>query len=269
MPRSIHSPAPSGQGCIAAKFSSLVALSGSETSLLDALEEKPQSMKAGDLAKSLEKALPPLLVVKSGWLISQHINPQGHRSIVRSHHPGDILGFSDLAYRRSPYQSYAKSDAVVCPLTRRSLSELLARSPRLASIFLAISLIEQSQQDDRACVSGRNYAAGRVALFILQTLGRLRMVHAHSDDRFHCPLTQTDIGDLVGLTNVHVSRTFTRLEEEGHIKRRGAFIQILNADALKRVAGYTDRFGDYDFSWLPRAIIPGAEGSQSEPGTQA
>jgi CRP-like cAMP-binding protein len=239
--------------CIVSKFTSLVHLSEFEKGLLAELENNAVEVDGGDLILGAEQESPPLYIVKKGWLITEFTDPEGHRSLVRTHHPGDIIGFSDLPFRTTSYRTYAVSNSVICPFTRANLNVLFTTSPRLSSIFLTISLIEQSLQDDRARLSGTNYAAGRVALFILQTINRLSFIPNHSADRFYCPMTQTDIGDLLGLTNVHVSRTFKKLEDAAFITRKQSFIQILNKKELETLAQYTDRLKGYDFSWLPDA----------------
>lgn len=244
-------PKPKHRSCIVQKLSSLVRLTEDEAHLLEALEQDALTVAAGSQVTSMEADFPPLMVVKSGWLISERTDPDGHRRIVRTHHPGDIIGFADLSYRSTPCQTYAKSNASVCPFTRDSLKTLLSKSPRISALLLAISLIERSMQDDRALVTGRNHASGKLALFILQTLEKLQLVNHHSADRFFCPMTQTDIGDLVGMTSVHVSRTFKKLEEADCVSRNKSFIHVLDERQLEHISGYRSRLNAHEFSWVP------------------
>ncbi len=68
------------------------------------------------------------------------------------------------------------------------------------------------------------------------------------DGEFILRLTQDEIGDYLGLTAVHVNRTFRHLEEGGLIKRRLQRIAILQHDALADLGGYVSRAID------PRSI---------------
>ena len=81
----------------------------------------------------------------------------------------------------------------------------------------------------------------------------MKLVNRHLDDQFHCPLTQMDIGDLLGLTNVHISRTFAQLEKLRMIKRQSSFIKVLDRERLCRLTGYTDRFDGLNLDWLPES----------------
>lgn len=51
---------------------------------------------------------------------------------------------------------------------------------------------------------------------------------------------------------VHVSRMFTRLENEQLALRHKNFIRILDADALGDLVGFANRYRDLDLNWLPR-----------------
>ena len=90
-------------------------------------------------------------------------------------------------------------------------------------------------------------------MFILQTLDRLKLMGDHSTDQFHCPLTQVDVGDLVSMTSVHVSRTMGQLERLRLIERHGSFIKVLNRERLCELSGYVDRFERLNVDWLPDA----------------
>jgi hypothetical protein len=55
------------------------------------------------------------------------------------------------------------------------------------------------------------------------------------------PLTQEDIGDATGLTNVHVNRILRDLREEGVVEFHYRRLRIINPDKLADVAGVDPR----------------------------
>jgi len=61
------------------------------------------------------------------------------------------------------------------------------------------------------------------------------------DDEFVMRMTQDEIGDYLGLTSVHVNRTFRQLEEGGVIARRLQRVRLVDMDALKDMGGYIRR----------------------------
>lgn len=56
--------------------------------------------------------------------------------------------------------------------------------------------------------------------------------------RFSVPLTQADLGDILGLTDVHVNRVMMELRQQRLIKWKGAHAAILDWDRLVELAQF-------------------------------
>ncbi|WP_084398998.1 Crp/Fnr family transcriptional regulator [Henriciella aquimarina] len=244
-------PCEEAESCLAEKLRALAPINDRQSDLLAALEKERRTIEPGEALFEGNAPVNDLYVLKKGWVLSETVNAQGMRSVVRVHHPGDIIGASQVPYASTPYRAIARSEAIVCPFPRQNLVSLLSNSPRLSALLLTIAMIESAEQEDRASVFRRNSAKAKLALFVQQTFGRLRLMNTLLHDRFHCPLNQTDIGDVVGMTSVHVSRTFTRLEEEGGLERHGTFIRVRDESVLSAYSGYIDRYKQLDLSWMP------------------
>ena len=52
------------------------------------------------------------------------------------------------------------------------------------------------------------------------------------------PFNQSELGDLIGLTNVSVSKYMTQLSTEGFIERKGQRIVLRRRAELQRMIGY-------------------------------
>lgn len=65
------------------------------------------------------------------------------------------------------------------------------------------------------------------------------------------PLTQSDIGDAIGLTNVTVSRVLSEFEHDDLIERPNGELIIRDEQALRELCDFTDRHSDMDTSWFP------------------
>ncbi len=250
---SLVEPCEDADSCLAEKLGALAPLSANLSDLLADLEKERRGVSRGEIIFQAGEPTKNLYVLKKGWVVSEAFNARGVRSIVRVHHPGDIIGASQIPYAMTPYRGLAKSDAVICPFPRQRLDDVFRASPRLAALLLTIAMIESAEQEDRASVFRRNDAVAKLALFVQQTFGRLRLMNQLLHDRFHCPLTQADIGDVIGMTSVHVSRTFSRLEQDGCLTRHGQFIHITDNEALSAHTGYIDRYHELDLSWIPAA----------------
>jgi hypothetical protein len=59
---------------------------------------------------------------------------------------------------------------------------------------------------------GQRDARSRIAHLLLEILTRLRLIDRVKDNSFRLPMTQTQLGEAVGLTSVHVNRRPDRNE---------------------------------------------------------
>ena len=66
-------------------------------------------------------------------------------------------------------------------------------------------------------------------------------------------LTQEHIGDLLGLTNVHVNRMIRLLEDKLLIRRDRERITILDRPGLTKLASRPQREKRKELSWLPKS----------------
>src|ERR1700709_192819 len=63
-----------------------------------------------------------------------------------------------------------------------------------------------------------------------------------SEDSYALPLTQAELGDTTGLSNVHVNRTLQELRRQGLIELRGGRLKILNLPRLKAIAEFKSNY---------------------------
>jgi hypothetical protein len=68
------------------------------------------------------------------------------------------------------------------------------------------------------------------------------MVGLVQDDSFELSLTQVDIGEVTGLTSVHVNRVLRSLRERGLLKLANQRVDILNRKGLAALGDFDPRF---------------------------
>lgn len=240
--------------CMVEKLSHYITLSEDDRILLADLEKEETPYRRGEEIQHRGSEARHLFVAKRGWTYSFRVLQDGRRQIVRIHHPGDILGLGDLALGTASLTLRAAEDAVLCPFPRSALKQIFERSPRLTALLFSVTLREQVALSDTLHVI-RMTARERIAFLLLDLRARLCITNRHVTDTFRMPLTQSDIGDAVGLTNVYVSKVMTMLEAEGLIRRTGAMIRLVDPDALRRMCDYTDRYRTLDIGWFPAPVI--------------
>ena len=78
------------------------------------------------------------------------------------------------------------------------------------------------------------------------------MTHSIPEKGMMIPMSQQEIGDMLGLTNVTVSRELTALQVDGLIEKEGAHIRLMDISALIRMCEFKDRYNKIDTTWLPK-----------------
>ena len=238
---------------LTARLGQHLELNESERRTLAQIERGEQSLRAGETLMAESRKSDSLYIVRQGWMHSSVRSGRDGRQILMFHYAGDLIGTSSIAWAWAATTLTAVSDCVVTPVPKVSLGLLFKAQPRIAGLLYAIAAAENVAMSDRLTSIGRMEAADRLSRLLLDILARLRVTAGGIIDSFDLPLTQTDLGDALGLTKVHVNRTLQALERNGSIGRTGRRIRIIDEVSLIAVTGFIDRYSVVATDWLPAA----------------
>mgnify|MGYP002777766347 CR=1 FL=1 len=228
-----------------------IPLTHAERTALEEVSRRELRLKPGAVLMTQDKPNDRMFVVQHGWVHSARTLPNGSRQIVGFHYAGDLVGTSSIAWSIATNTVTAISDCIVSEMTKPELGRLFVEQPRLAGAFYAIASADFVAMGDRLTSVGRMGAVERLALMLLDMLARLRATAGGVIDSFDLPLTQQDIGDAVGLTKVHVSRTFGEMERRGLIARNARRVRVLEERKLIEMTGFVDRHNVIETDWVP------------------
>ena len=91
---------------------------------------------------------------------------------------------------------------------------------------------------ERVVSLGRRDARGRIAYLLCELLWRHAAVGLTDGDVFWLPLTQTELGDTLGLTPVHVNRVLREFRERRLISMQHRMLELLDVNGLQAIAGF-------------------------------
>lgn len=191
-----------------------------------------------------------LFIVERGRLFASVDLPGGERAITRLYFPGDIVGTANIPFDRATHTVTVSSTADLYIFPRRKLVEAFTNLPRIAAIFYTFAAMENAILNDRLVSIGRTKGLARLAALLLEICARQNLLHAPPTKDFGLGLTQAQIADAIGLTEVQVSRLFKELAEMGAILRHGRNVQIIDKAALVEIGQFTDRYDDLDLDWF-------------------
>jgi CRP/FNR family transcriptional regulator, anaerobic regulatory protein len=189
-----------------------------------------------------------------GWVLSSMTLADGSRQILKVHLPGDMLGSPSVALDRAAETLTALTPVKLRSISLSALGSLFTRAPHMAALLFLSAQQERVILMDRLCSIGRTSAECRLAALLVHLYDRLKLIQPDMEPRFDHPLTQEQIGDIIGLTAVHVNRVFRILQDKKLILRDGHGVELIDIAALRRLSGVPVRTLARDLSWLPKPL---------------
>jgi CRP/FNR family transcriptional regulator len=176
-----------------------------------------------------------LYVVRSGFFKTTLPLKNGQRTQVTAFMmPGDLMGMSGIGPGRYTCNSNALVDSSVCAIAFDTLEELSHTLPNLQRQFAKTMSREIVRENGVMLKLGTMNAEERLAIFLLN-LSKRYAARGESPTELNLPMTRDEIGSYLGLKLETVSRTLSRLQENGLIIVQVRFIRILDISGLERV----------------------------------
>ncbi|MAM86786.1 Crp/Fnr family transcriptional regulator [Allohahella sp. A8] len=240
--------------CLIDKMNYYIDLSSEEKSVLLDLESIKVQHKARTIIYHQEAQVGDIFVVKDGWVASFSQLPNGNRTILNIHYPGDIVGSSSMPFEIHASGLMSITQATLCPFPKQKFANIFRHHPNLSALLYSMSLQEKMVLVDRLKAIGRMPGKNRLMLFVLQAHARQTAFRNLDALTFEFPLSQELIGDAIGLTTVYVNRTVRELEEEGLMSVRNREVTIFNKRRMVELCDFKDRYRRLDTTWFPGSI---------------
>jgi CRP/FNR family transcriptional regulator len=136
----------------------------------------------------------------------------------------------------SHYAAEALTSITYRVLDRKRVAALFTTSPELAR-KLMVRLVRRSRTVDYKLLNlARRSVEERVAALVLHFFARLHRLELVSDDMFDLPLSQQQIGDIVGAHPIHINRVLRRLSNAGLFNIQNRQVRIHDPSGLRDLA---------------------------------
>ncbi len=177
-----------------------------------------------------------------GWLLRYKILHNGGRQILDFVLPGQIFGLQACLFQASLYSVATVTETTLSPIPFDMLDQVFERSPHLAKALFWSAVRESAILSEHLIDAARRSAYERISHLLLELFVRLRRVGRTQALSFELPLTQELIGDALGLTTVHVNRTFRALREDKLVAINGRRVTLLDFEALSRLCDFENSY---------------------------
>jgi CRP-like cAMP-binding protein len=183
-----------------------------------------------------------VLAVLAGHACRYKILPDGGRQILDFMFPGDMTELHGLLLSAADHGILALGPTTIARLDHDRLVSEIIEHP-LVNVALWWSSLQQTAiLRERIAVIGRRDAHARIAHLLCEIFERLRLVGETADHHYLLPLTQVELADALGLSEVHANRMLRRLQQEQLIGADHRSIRIPNLAALKAAAAFDARY---------------------------
>ena len=235
-----------GASSLARKLSLFVPLSDSARRVLDALLTDEEHFPA-DTDIITDGMVPrSVFLVQQGMAIRYRDLPNGGRQIITFLIPGDLCDPHVFLLKSMDHSIGTITPVRIAALSREGLTKTFATRPRISAALWWSSMQEESMLRERIISLGRRDARGRIAYLLCELFWRHTAMGLAQGEVFHLPLTQTELGDALGLTPVHVNRVLRGLREQRLIAMEHKLLRMLDVDGLQDIAGFSKSYLHFD-----------------------
>jgi CRP-like cAMP-binding protein len=185
--------------------------------LVEALRPRVTAVSAGTLVVHEGDKVPYLIALVDGWIALSKSLRNGDRQIIDFALPGEFIFAASADASMAALEVQALTDTLLARHSHTQWKQLIAQVPEMESVRTVLSGATRARIAERMLRLGKGTAQMRIAYALLELCIRLRALGEGTDQAFHIPLTQQQLGEFMGLSSVHVCRTMRRLERNGII----------------------------------------------------
>lgn len=234
----------SDHSCIIRHFQSYGDLGPEDRKLLLSLEEGPREWSKNTILWRLGDPSEHFYTLSKGWACSFRELEDGSRQVLDVYVPGDIVGLREFAFRKRITSVIMLDDGELCAFPKSHLAKVFSSSLTISSILFMITAREQAMLLERLVNLGRRSAREKLAHFLAEISHRLQRTNAQVENHMALPLNQILLADALGLSSVHVSRTFQELRREGLLRTGNSHLELLDIKGLEAIAGFDEFYLD-------------------------
>jgi CRP-like cAMP-binding protein len=224
------------------KLDAFVPLSDADKAHLAQITAKPRVVETRtDLIREGD-APDGVFLILEGFACRYKLRASGARHITAYLLPGDLGDVDAPLLSRMDHAIGTLTPCRVVRLEPAVIEDLLQNHPRIARALRIGTLVDEATLREWLVNVGCRSAVERIAHLLCELLLRLQVVGLASADRYALPLTQLDLADTTGLSNVHVNRSLQELRRRGLILQKSRTLEILDLPSLKGVAEFKPNY---------------------------
>ncbi|MFA5240904.1 MAG: fumarate/nitrate reduction transcriptional regulator Fnr [Sulfuricella sp.] len=211
-------------------------LKGPQSQQLDNIINRRKRVKRGEHLYRSGDPFRSLYALRTGFFKTVLSSENGQDLVTGFHMNGDLLGLDAICDDSHCCNAIALEDSEICEIPYPALENLCREIPALQHHFHKIMSREIARDHDLMALLSSMNADERIAAFLINLSQRFE-TRGYSPVQFQLRMTRGEIGSYLGLKLETVSRTLSKLQEEGTIGVKNKHLTLNDLPRLKQIVG--------------------------------
>jgi len=206
-------------------------ISENERTKLNSMISRTVVLKKGEHLYFESEPMQNMFALYSGYCKEYSVDRDGNEKVFGFCYPGDLVAVESIHNKKYNYSCSAIKDSILCVIPCDEFFNLINTSPQLLKRF--VLLLSQRTSHSRNLTTSTN-AKRRIASFLMGLTTNTNQTDR--DEQIYLPMSQIDIGNLLGMTHETVSRIFKGFQRKNIIKIKQKNVYINNKCLLESLA---------------------------------
>ncbi|RYX95451.1 MAG: Crp/Fnr family transcriptional regulator [Comamonadaceae bacterium] len=225
------------------------ALSPVELEVLNNAVSQVRECPAGTVVVKQGVPVHESLYLVSGTVSRNVVDASGRRHMMGLHFGGDFIDLHAFPLRVLDHNLAALTDVSLAVVPHERLTGILKDYPDLTGRLWFLTLLDAAMHRQWSFRLSSLSAPARLAHFLCETNARLIATGVSDGRRYPLSMTQAELGEACGLTNVHVNRVLRGLREQRLCTFRSSVVEIHDLEGLAALGEFTP-----DYLYLDETI---------------
>jgi len=166
------------------------------------------------------------IFLEQGILNRSKTVPDGGRQIVSLHIPGDMVDLHGILVQIADHRVGTETAATTLHVAIPHLLAIAEAYPEIGRALWFDTLVDAAIYREWTVNIGRRDGRERLVHLLLEMGYRIEQIGLAPRTNYVLPISQADLADAVGLTQVHTSRVLTALRNDGILDWDGGKVSI-------------------------------------------
>jgi CRP-like cAMP-binding protein len=177
-------------------------------------------------------------LILDGLAMRYKVTFEGRRHIFAYLIPGDFCDLHVALLKKMDHSIRTLSPCRVARISPAKIIEMTERHPSLTRALWTCSLVDAATLREWLVNLGQRSASQRIAHLFTEMHVRMKAVGLADNGGFDLPVTQEELADTMGLSNVHVNRSLKELREAGLVTLRNERVSIPDFERLAQYSSF-------------------------------